>query len=452
MDVAAGRLRRLIVTMPPRHGKSELVSKYFPAWYLGRYAKRGGRVILSSYEADFAASWGAQARDVLVELGASIFGLRMGDTASNRWSVQPMAGLRRYRAGMQTAGVGGPITGKGATLFIIDDPIKNDEEALSAVYREKTWNWFRSVAYTRLEPGASMVIVMTRWHEDDLVGRLLRLAKAGGETWTVINFPAICDDQDDPLERELGRSKGEALWSERYDAHELAAKKATVGSYWFSALYQQRPAPIEGGIFKRHWFRTFDLERIEVEADGQQRIEWVCVLHRPDGPRRVLMQDCWRFSTVDLAQTLDEKADYTVVATFAVTEDMELLLLDVVRERFEGPDHQGLIRMTFQRHAPAFIGVEDAGYQVTLIQELLREGLPIKRLKADKKKTLRAIPIAVRYENGMVYHRADAGWRETLEAELLNFPNDVHDDMVDTLAYAGIELAVYGQPRMRGLG
>lgn len=165
---------RLLVTLPPRHGKSEFISKWFPAWYLGCFPDH--RVIMASYEADFAMSWGRKVRDILEEKGEPYFGIRVRkiSSAADRWDIEGRAG------GMQSVGVGGPLTGKGANILIIDDPVKNAAEANSQVYRDKTWDWYTSTAYTRLEPGGSIILVQTRWHEDDLAGRILQKAKETG--------------------------------------------------------------------------------------------------------------------------------------------------------------------------------------------------------------------------------------------------------------------------------
>ncbi|MFH1268597.1 MAG: terminase family protein, partial [Planctomycetota bacterium] len=165
-EAAAGKLDGLVVSMPPQHGKSELSSKYLPAWYVGTFPER--RVILVGYEADFAANWGYKAREVLAQCG-QLFGVRVVRTrsAAHRWDLEGREG------GMTTAGVGGPITGKGAHLLIIDDPVKNDEEARSATRRQKQWEWWQSVASTRLRPGGLVMLIQTRWHRDDLSGRIL---------------------------------------------------------------------------------------------------------------------------------------------------------------------------------------------------------------------------------------------------------------------------------------
>ena len=165
----------LLVTAPPRHGKSTLVSEYLPAWFLGSFPER--RVILTSYEADFAASWGAKTRGLLEEHGRALYRISVDERSrsASRWD------LHRRQGGMVTAGVGGPITGRGAHLLVIDDPIKNAEQAASSTIREKQWDWWLSTARTRLEPGAVVVVVMTRWHEADLGGRLLSASREGGD-------------------------------------------------------------------------------------------------------------------------------------------------------------------------------------------------------------------------------------------------------------------------------
>lgn len=233
VEVVSGRLPRLIVTMPPRHGKSELVSHWTPVWHVENWPHK--RVILASYEADFAASWGRKARDTIQrynELGTKQLRVKLDPNtqAVSHW-------LTRDRGGMSTAGVGGPITGKGADLLIIDDPIKNWAEAASFNIRENLWNWYRSTARTRVEPGGGVIIAMTRWNEDDLVGRLIRSMKEeGGEHWEVFDFPAVADEKD-----ILGRKPGDALWPARYDDEEMRVLRASVGQKIWNAMYQQRP-------------------------------------------------------------------------------------------------------------------------------------------------------------------------------------------------------------------
>lgn len=229
-DAAMGRRPRVIISMPPRHSKSETASHWYPVWYLDRFPSR--RIILCSYEADFAASWGRKARDTIRANPDKLrVRIKTDTTAAARWETT--AG-----GGMVTAGVGGPITGRGANVLVVDDPVKNAEEAESEITREAIWRWWTSTAYTRLEPGAAAVVVATRWHEDDLIGRLLLAAEEGGEEWEVINLPAIAEAGD-----PLGRPEGAALWPERYDVPDLARIRGAVQPYVWEALYQQHPTP-----------------------------------------------------------------------------------------------------------------------------------------------------------------------------------------------------------------
>lgn len=294
------RPRILLVAVPPRHGKSTLISVYTPAWYLGLFPER--RVILASYEADFAAGWGAKAREVLAEHGREAFGVELSRAKRKaaEWCLEGTGG------GMVSAGVGGPITGRGAHLLIIDDPVKSAEEAMSAVIRERQWDWWLATTRSRLEPGGVVVVLMTRWHEADLGGRLLGNHRDGGDAVRELRLPALAE-RDDPLDR----APGEAFWPQRYSRAYLEHTRRTIGSYWFSAMYQGRPTPDEGGIFDRKDFRYFKLR-----ADG-----WA-LLRRADGTTKEIDPDyCAKATYVDLAVSERETADYTVLLQIWVTEE-----------------------------------------------------------------------------------------------------------------------------------
>lgn len=430
VQVAARRITRLIVTMPPRHGKSELISKYLPAWWMGVHPD--DPVMLVSYEARYAASWGMKARDVLAEWGPALYGVtvRADLAARDWWQLDGHAGV------MYTAGIGGPIAGKGGRLIIVDDPIKNADEAHSPVVRARHWDWWQSTLYTRAEPDAVMIVVQTRWHADDLAGRLLADAEAGGDRWTVLTLPALAEPGD-----ALGRSPGEALWPDRFSREQLHRIRAHLGAYWWSALYQQRPAPREGALIRRDWFRYYRRVESSVGEDAY-------VL----GERQVAVRACQRFATIDLAASTAQTADYTVVGVFDATPAGDLLLCDLVRGRFEGPDQPALIRRVWARWRPAYFAIERTGYQLALMQTLVREGLPIRpAIGTDKDKVARALPAAVRYEMGQIYHPAQAPWLADYEEELLQFPNGAHDDMVDVTAYAVQELVARARPAIRSL-
>jgi len=429
MAVERGEISRLMVMMPPRHGKSETVTVKYPGWYLGRHPEH--RVIIASHTAALALRFSMRVRNDFAQFAPTVWdGLTVNPdvAAMNRWDVlNPAMTSGEPPGGMIAAGVGGPITGQGGHLVIIDDPVKDAEAANSKVQREAIWDWYRFVLRTRLFPGAAIIVVLTRWHEDDLAGRLLHAAEEDpqADQWTVLRLPAIAEEED-----PLGRAPGEALWPEQYGEGALAAVKASVGSYVWAALYQQRPQPAGGGIFRREWFRYW-------RRGGQ---EWY-VLERPEGPHRVPPGRCWIFAVVDLAASLKQSADYTVVSTWAVTPERDLLLLDCIRARLEGPDQPRLIRDAYYRWRPGAIWIERSGYQLTLIQQLRREGLPVRELAADRDKVARALPAAARYEAGTVYHPVGAPWLDEWEAELLAFPTGAHDDMVDTAGYAARVLA-----------
>lgn len=233
---------RLIVTLPPRHGKSELIDVWTPVWFLDLFPER--RVILSTYNDTFAAEWGEKVRDHIKANPDRLQVRLKGDTtAKNRW--------RTNKGGtFYAVGVGSGITGRGGDLVIVDDPHKDWAEANSEVYRNRIWNWWLSTLYTRLEPGAAVVVCLTRWHENDFVGRLLESDTA--DDWRVINLPALAEGGD-----VLGRAEGEALWPERYDRERLLHTQKTLGPYVFGGMYQQHPSAPEGQILKRASWRWY---------------------------------------------------------------------------------------------------------------------------------------------------------------------------------------------------
>lgn len=423
--VERGEIKRLMVFLPPRHGKSQIVSKKSPAWFLGRKPDR--EIIISSYSADLAYDFSRIARDTFREWGPKLWGVYLASDrgAVGRWGVQD------YRGGMVAAGVGGPITGRGADIAVIDDPFKNYEEAVSETNRTRVLNWYRSTLRTRLAPGGAIILVMTRWHEKDLAGELEAAFKAGdGEAWDIVSLPAIAEEND-----ILGRQPGEALWPGRYPLSELEATKTTLGSYLWSALYQQHPRPAEGNKFKRAWFRYFEISGNQV------------FLHVPDGEsKRFLLDRCWCFQTCDPAGSTKTSADYFVLATWLVTPHRDLLLRDVIRMRLEGPDQPKLFEQGHKRWNPKLQGVETKNMGLTLFQTLRRRGLPVKDLKAEVDKETRALPVMARMEAGTVYFMQNAPWLDEYESELLVFPNGEFDDQVDVTSYAGIIIAAPAKP------
>ena len=401
---------RIIIEIPPRHGKSELGSKYVPLW--GINLCPAWRVILSSYEADFAESWGSKARDLAIANENRLSFKVHPSRRSGSWWETTVGG------GMMTAGVGGAITGKGGNLLICDDPVKNWEQAQSATYRQKTIDWFNSTFYTRAEPGASIIIIQTRWHQLDLAGYLL---ESHEDDWTEIKIPAIAEAED-----PLGRPEKAALCPERYPVEELRRIYRAVGSKVWSALYQQRPSPEEGNMFLRKSFRYY----------SDRGVSWE--LFTPEGSRHVPKEGAAIFQTCDPAGRAREQSDFFVLGTWAFTKDGDLILLDLQHLHIEGPQQPGLIRAGYQRWKPAIIGIEPAHIGLTLFQALQQEGLPVVPLKPDTDKVTRSLPASARYESGNVYHPHGATWLNVLENELVNFPNAEHDDCVDVVSYAAI--------------
>lgn len=252
-NVMNGKTKRLMVFMPPRHGKSELVSVRFPSFYLGNNPQN--QVIGCSYSGSLANSFSNATRAVISSAAYQrLWPLKFEIDSATHWKL---AGKENARNSYIAAGVGGGISGEGADLLIIDDPIKNAEEADSFVIREKQFEWYKTTARTRLQPGGAIVIVLTRWHEDDLAGRLLKLAKEdkNADQWKVILLPASNPEGILCIPNQIGSY--DALWPENYPYEELMRIKASVGTRTWSALFQQRPVSGQGRVWKREWFKYY---------------------------------------------------------------------------------------------------------------------------------------------------------------------------------------------------
>lgn len=433
--LAMRRIERLLILMPPRHGKSETTSLWFSTWYLHRFPRH--MIRLASYGAEYASELGGKVRDRVREHGRAL-GLQIRKDASDNWTLTT-------GGGMTTAGMGGPLTGRGADLFLIDDPIKNDKEARSQGIRDDHWEWLTSTAISRLEPGGVMGVIMTHWHHDDIAGRLLA-GKMGGEPWTILRLPAIADADEPTWPVGLGRARGEPLWPERFGRRALALRRASMSTYWWSALYQQQPQQDEGTIFKRAWFRYF---QVRSAAAGD-----VYRLFAVDGTwRDVPAWVGFRFATVDVAASQQTTADYFVTAIWhaipnptSVLYPYDLLLIHVYRDRLEGPDQQAALLTLWREFGLQRVHIESSGYQLSLVQTAMRDGLPAEPLSAHKDKIARAMDASPMVKFGQVYHRHGAPWLAQWEDELVKFPTGAHDDQVDTLAYAVKVVTAMGGP------
>lgn len=400
-EVAAGRKPRLMIFMPPRHGKSELVSKWFPAWYLNLFPDR--RIILASYEAGFAAHWGMQAQESWKHVRDIVgHGLTLQSDRAEWWKVENAGGY------MATSGVGGAITGKGADVAIIDDPIKNAEEAYSKTRRDAVWNWYQSTLLTRLEPGGAMILMMTRWHEDDLAGRLLR---QNADAWHVVKLPAIDDT-------------GAALWPERFSVEQLESIKDAVGPRWWSAMYQQNPRPDDGGSIKREWLRV-----------GPPP---------PGSPSAVVR--AW-----DFAATESTSADWTVGVKMG-RWGRRWHVLDIIRRRVGPGAVSALVKTVADqdgRSVQIVVEQEPGSSGKIAISHIVGHlsGYAVKKIEPRGDKLVRALPFISQAEAGNVTI-STAPWVDDYLAECESFPTGAHDDQVDASAHAFNALGVGTSPQI----
>ncbi len=395
-DIAAGRCKRLMVSMPPRNGKSELATVRFAPWLFTQRSRLS--VALATYSAEFADEMGRKARSVL-EL----------PVYRDLWPSARLAEDSRAVAHWETAsgchyyavGVGGPLTGRGADVLVVDDPHKNLEEARSKVVRDGVFDWYTSTAHTRLEKAGAVVIIATRWHQDDLIGRLLQ---EGGEAWEVLSLPAIAETADEH------RAVGEALWPERYSLEALASIKATLGEQQWASLYQQRPAPLEGALFKpdavtvieaepadvKKWVRAWDLGAT-VRGDptvGVRMGEW--------GNKRVV-------ADVVRLQGTPDQVERTIVAT-------------------ADRDGKGC-----EIHIPQDPGQAGKAQIQYLTSKLA--GFNVKSSPETGDKVTRAEPYASQVNVGNVV-LVRAPWNRAYLDELRVFPSGAHDDQVDASSRA----------------
>lgn len=426
---------RLMIWMPPQEGKSERVSRRYVEWALER--NKDLRFAIVSYADEMARRWGSDIKmdvelhngeDSPVDLGIK---LRDDSRAAGRWSVHG------HKGSVYCVGIAGALTGKPVDRLIIDDPLKDLAQAQSSAYRERARDFWRAVAVPRLGPGAKCVVIQTRWHEDDLSGWLLR-EKLGGR-WKIIRIPAYADKTDDPLGRELG----EAMISAR-GQRDWEAIKSDVGDYVWAALYQQRPAPAEGGLFKRAKLRRWHRMPPDFQRHGPlsgQRIDM--------GGRVVYLDDTWRFLTVDLAASQKTSADFTAAGVWAITLEGDLVLLDGAAARIEETGHWDLVRPLREKWVADVVFVESRMFGTTLVYEAGSHHVPVAELKADTDKLTRALPATARADAGRLWLPATDTATFTVDDvidQLTQFPNAVHDDWVDVVAYAARVSAAHWLP------
>lgn len=423
---------KLVVEMPPQQGKSTLCSYWLPLWVLV-CVNPDTRILDISYTDEMARRWGADVKKALetfngdeggVDLGIK---LRADQKAAGRWQIEG------HRGGIYCTGVGGSISGKSAELISVDDPIKGLKEAQSDATRKAVMDVWRGAIFPRVRGSKTKLLwIQTLWHEAEPISQILE-SNPGG--WRVVRIPAICDSADDPL----GRAIGEPMESATGDVDWDEVRKV-VGEYVFAALYQQRPAPTQGGLFKRLWWRYWS--PIRTWGSGGERLDLAGKI--------VAIEDTWRFITADLAVSTKTSADWTVASAWALTLDGDLVLLDRVRARVGEEGHFAMFRPLAERWKVDTAFVEKSQHGTTLATEAAHAGLHLTPLTADTDKFTRALPASARASGGRVWIPAGAHWLEEWVGEHASFPNGSHDDQVDTLGYAArVAITKWSPPALK---
>jgi predicted phage terminase large subunit-like protein len=411
--VERGEIKRLMLFEPPGHAKSTYASVLFPAWYRGRHPDH--HLIQASNVVDLAVSFGRKVRNLLAVSEWPWPDVRVSEDAkaSGAWAV--------VQGGEYFAiGTGGTVTGRRAHGAIIDDPVRGREDADSEAVRESPWQWYLSDLRTRLLPDAWLIAIGTRWHEDDLFGRLLPADYAGesgpimcrdGEVWEVVNLPALAEAND-----PLGRQPGEALWPDFFTSSKLEVERVAQGPRNWSALFQQRPAPESGDFFQRDWIRYYD-----------------------DAPPRNTLRV---YGSSDYAVTADG-GDYTVHVVAGIDPNDDLYLLDLWRGQASTDVWIDAFLDLAEKWGPHVWAEEDGQIIKSVgpfIDKRQRErGVYIWRHQytSSRDKPSRARPIQGRMAMGKVYFPRRAPWASGLVSEMLKFPTGKHDDQVDALALLG---------------
>lgn len=398
-DIAAGRNKRLIVNMPPRHTKSEFASFLFPAWLMGK--RPGLKILQATHTADLAIGFGRKVKSLIdSEDYQKIFPetkLRADSKAAYRWQTDD--GGEYY-----ATGVGGALAGRGADLAIIDDP-HSEQDAMSPAALESAWDWYQGGPRQRLQPGGAIVIVMTRWSTIDLTARVLqRMAQdPKADKWEVVEFPAILPS-------------GASLWPEYWPVEELEQTRASMVPSKWNAQYMQQPTASESAIIKKEWWKLW-------QKDKPPKIEYV-------------------MQSYDTAYSKNETADFSAIQTWGVfypTEDSppNLILLDAKKGRWEFPELKRVALKEYQYWQPECVLIEAKAAGMPLTQELRSVGIPVTNFTPSRgnDKMVRVNSVAPLFEAGLIW-RPEASWAEDVAEECAAFPVGENDDMVDCMTQA----------------
>jgi len=395
--ISKGKGGRLIVNMPPRHTKSEFASYLFPAWYIGKFPKK--KIMQVSHNAELSARFGSKVRNLIdSQEYKNIFGdvrLREDSKAKGRWETN-------HGGEYYAAGVGGSITGRGADLLIIDDP-HTEQDAMSDSAMERAYEWYSSGPRQRLQPGGNILLVMTRWAQDDLTGRLLKSqSDIKADKWNIIEFPAILPT-------------GTPVWPEYWSLEELEKVKASISVRNWNAQYMQDPVAEEGAILKREWWQPW-----KGQVPSLKHV----------------------IQSYDTAFSKKESADYSAITTWGVFEptpgDNCLILLDAEKGRWDFPELKAVALEAYKYWEPESVIVEAKASGQSLIQEMRRAGIPVMDFipSRGKDKHSRVNACAPVFESGNVYYPDDAHFAEEVIEECAAFPFGQHDDYVDSTTQA----------------
>ena len=399
-EIAAGRKKRVIVNIAPRHGKSELISYLAPAWFLGKFPHK--KVIMASHTADLAVNFGRRVRNLVgSDSYKDIFPqveLQADSKSASRWGTN-------FQGEYFAIGVGGALAGRGADLFIIDDPHSEQEAKLGKpdVFLP-AWEWFQSGPIQRLMPGGAIIVVMTRWSKLDLTGQILNQMEReeGVDPWEVVEFPAILNDKP--------------LWGDFWSLDELLAKKAGMDIRYWEAQYMQNPVSEEGALIKREWWQIWD-------KDSPPSCEFTIM-------------------SLDAAQEASNRSDYNALTTWGVFFNEEvnaynIILLNAIKKRMEFPDLKKMVLEEYKEWQPDAFVVEKKSNGAALYQELRRMGVPVGEFTPGKgqDKISRVNSVSDMFSSGMVW-APDRRWAKEVIEECNDFPSGANDDLVDSTTQA----------------
>jgi predicted phage terminase large subunit-like protein len=420
-DIASGKKKRVVVNIAPRHGKSELISYLAPAWFLGKFPQK--KVIMASHTADLAVNFGRRVRNLVgSEAYKDIFPqveLQADSKSASRWGTN-------FNGEYFAIGVGGALAGRGADLFIIDDPHSEQEAKLGRpdVFLP-AWEWFQSGPIQRLMPGGAIIVVMTRWSKLDLTGQIINQMEKNDDVdrWEIIEFPAIIEVEKEVEEEDeegklvkLTKTVEAPLWPEFWSIEELQSKRAALDIRYWNAQYLQNPTSEEGALIKREWWNVWEQDE-PPECD-------------------------FKIMALDAAQESNNRADFNALTTWGVffneeTNNYNIILLNSIKRRLEFPELKELVLQEYKDWEPDAFIVEKKSNGAALYQEMRRMGIPVGEFTPGKgqDKISRVNAVSDLFRSGIVW-APDHRWAREVIEECNDFPSGANDDLVDSTTLA----------------